>query len=144
MALLAKYFKLSGEKKLVLLEALFYLLRAKLLLSLTPFRWVAERLKKSNLEPRPVFAPAEIQVAELVTWAVEAVARHAGLRLVCLPQAIAAKWMLQRRGLPTKLYIGVKNGEENKVAAHAWLTAGQLILTGKKEMEGHQVIAVFG
>ncbi|MDB6129472.1 MAG: hypothetical protein JWM04_579 [Verrucomicrobiales bacterium] len=144
MSLPAKYFKLSKEAKLMLLEALVYLLWVKVMLTVTPFRRVAEKLKKSRLEPKSVFAVAEIRVAENVTWAIETVARHVRLGLVCLPQGIAAKWMLERRGLPTKLYIGVKNGVENKVAAHAWLTAGEMILTGKKEMAGHQVIAVFG
>jgi len=34
-----------------------------------------------------------------VAWAVQAVVRHVPLGFVCLPQAMAAKWMLRRRRL---------------------------------------------
>jgi hypothetical protein len=86
----------------------------------------------------------ERPVAQRVSWAVQAVERRSPLDFVCLPQAMAAKWMLRRRRLQSTLYLGLRPGEKAGLAAHAWLRVGDKILTGRAEALGHQVIATFG
>lgn len=45
----------------------------------------------------------------------------------CLAQAVAARWMLYLRGIPSELTIGVKG---SRFEAHAWLTAGGVPVSG--------------
>ncbi len=60
----------------------------------------------------------------------------------CLPQAIAAKQMLQKRGLRSTLYLGLARASAEKVNAHAWLRAGKLFVTGGTG-RGFTVVAAF-
>jgi hypothetical protein len=48
----------------------------------------------------------------------------------CLVQAMAGQWMLRRRGLPGKLYLGLaRDLESGELLAHAWLRTGEKVLT---------------
>lgn len=45
----------------------------------------------------------------------------------CLPQSIALRWLLCRRGMPAEVRIGVRK-EHERIHAHAWVElAGQVI-----------------
>jgi len=76
---------------------------------------------------------------------VQAVARHLPWRFVCLPQAIAAQRMLRRRGVASTLYLGVAPDREkpDAIAAHAWLRAGDKIVTGERESRHQRQVASF-
>lgn len=127
------------------LEALLCLAWAKLLIHTVPFRRLAPRLGQTQTETPPAIAAAERARAVHVSWAVQAVARHVPLRFICLPQAIAAKWMLRRRGIATTLYLGVApdRAKHEAITAHAWLRAGDKIVTGESEAARHRVLAFF-
>ena len=60
------------------------------------------------------------------------VAANAPFRAVCLPQAMAARWMLGRRGIATELHLGARTGrgDAQPFDLHAWLLCGDLCLTG--------------
>jgi hypothetical protein len=60
----------------------------------------------------------------------------------CLPQAITAKQMLQKRGLRSTLYLGLARASAEKVNAHAWLRCGQFFVTGGNG-RGFTVVAAF-
>lgn len=138
-----KFLKHSAANQCFLIEALAWLCWAKLLLLLVPFRWIAFRLGKQMAESPSAINEAERQVALRVSWAVQSVAFNLPIGFVCLPQAIAAKWMLRRRGLSSTLYLGLRKGEGLKLNAHAWLRVGDKILTGRAESFNHQVITTF-
>lgn len=144
MGRLSKFLRHDGAGRCLLIEALAWLCWAKLLLLLVPFRWIAPRLGKAMTESPPEISPAERELALKVSWAVQSAAAHVPLGFVCLPQAIAAKWMLRRRRLATTLYLGVARPDEIKFTAHAWLRAGDKILTGRAESLTHTAIAWFG
>lgn len=140
---LSKFLGHDWAARALLLEALAWLCWAKFLLLAVPFRWLAPRLGKPMTQSPPTLSADEIQSAQRVSWAVQAVARHLPLGFVCLPQAIAAKWMLRRRRLASTLYVGVARPDQMKFTAHAWLRAGDKILTGRAESTTHTVIATF-
>ena len=48
----------------------------------------------------------------------------------CLPQALAARRMLERRGIGSTLYIGTMRDEGGVRRFHAWLKAGEEWVTG--------------
>jgi hypothetical protein len=48
----------------------------------------------------------------------------------CLSQALAAAWMLRRRGGAGTIKLGAAREPEGALAFHAWLTVGPHIVTG--------------
>jgi hypothetical protein len=76
-----------------------------------------------------------------VRWAIEAAARHLPWHPVCLPQAVAAQWMLRRRGIPSTLYLGADPTADYH--AHAWVRAGTTIVTGGPLEKRFAVVSSF-
>lgn len=139
-----KFIHHRAAERWLLLEALAWLCWVKMLLAVAPFRWIAPRLGQSMTETSGSITAEERELALRISWAVQAVARHVPFGFVCLPQAISAKWMLRHRRLPATLYLGLRQSEALNLTAHAWLRAGDKILTGQAESSSHQTIATFG
>lgn len=74
---------------------------------------------------------------------VEAVCRHTPWESRCFVRALTAKKILNRRGYPCTLYMGVKVDDIGKMEAHAWLRCGDIFVTGGKG-EGFAVTGIFG
>lgn len=114
----------------LLLEALFWLVAARLTVLIIPFRYIALLLgDHMAMSPTESF-PEQAARSRQVGWAVRAVAHHTPWDSNCLAQAIAGKMMLRRRGIVSTLYLGVVKDEGKDLAAHAWLRSGDQILTG--------------
>ena len=143
MRRLNKFLTHSWRDRLLLLEALVWLSLAKVLLRLVPFRCIAPLLGRQMAQTASEITTDERQLALNISWAVQAVARHAPLGFVCLPQAMAAKWMLRRRRLASTLYLGLCVPKQRTLTAHAWLRVGDRILTGREQSRTHHAIATF-
>ena len=65
---------------------------------------------------------------------VRKVARHPPFRSACLPQAMAAQWMLRRRGMESRLFFGARRKAQGPgLQFHAWLSvAGEPVLGGEE------------
>jgi hypothetical protein len=124
------------------LEAAFWLIVMRTLIVLLPFRLIAPRLGALAMESPAELTNSEAQTAQRVSWAVQSVARR--LSLVCLPQAMAAKAMLRMRHIASTLYLGAHITPQSKIAAHAWLRCGPLIVTGKAGVRTNAPVACFG
>lgn len=146
MSVLRNLHRRTWRERLLWCEAFAALAWAKLLVHSLPFRRLATRLGRAQTETPETITRSQRAIAVEISWAVQAVARHIPLGFVCLPQAIAAKGMLRRRGLPSTLYLGVTPGRARPeaITAHAWLRAGNKIVTGEAEAAQHQVLASFG
>lgn len=124
-------------------EAIIYLIWSKTRLYTTPFSRIAPDLGTPQAETLKQVAESHRASASKISWAVQTGARYIPLRLVCLPQAMAATTMLSRRGIPSTLYLGVKMDQANALTAHAWLRAGFKWVTGGKARHGQSVVAYF-
>lgn len=140
-----KFLRRSGRERLLFLEALAGLCWDKARVALVPFHRIAPGLGAPQRETPPAIATAQRAVAVEVSWAVQAVARHSPVAFVCLPQAIAAQRMLRRRGIASTLYLGVApdRAAPALLQAHAWLRAGDKIVTGEHEATRHRALAWF-
>ncbi len=141
---LLKFWRLDPPRRLVLLEAAWTLAAVRAALRLLAFRRIAPRLGRS-IDPscaRPL-GEEQLERARLIGWAVESLSHRLPWQAKCLAQAVSAKWMLQRRGLASTLYLGVDHGQEKWLEAHAWLCCGAEIITGERQHERFQVIASF-
>jgi hypothetical protein len=94
----------------------------------------------ANRPPRRIrrFAGEE---ARWIAWAVET--QGATTQALCLPRALAAQTMLRRRGIASRLCLGVAR-EAGALVAHAWVEVGQEKIVGGAAAEGFSPIAAFG
>ena len=141
MARLRSYFRLRAEDRLLLLEAVTLLAVARLLVHTLGFERFATRLGSYMAQSSDEDSPQAYATARRVQWAVETAARNLPFDVICLPQAIAGKVMLRRRGIASTLYLGVAYDPDLK--AHAWLRVGRVIVTGAGGRIGFSVISTF-
>jgi hypothetical protein len=100
------------------------------LLRVLPFRRV-RRLMEGR-RPIRVRRPLSSGEEQRLLWAVTAVSQRLLPNRPCLPQALAAQFLLRRRGArPAHLRIGVARNDDGSIEAHAWLERdGQVLLGG--------------
>lgn len=60
----------------------------------------------------------------------------------CLVRALTARRILAGQGIPSTMYLGVRN-KDGKMEAHAWLRVGKMIVTGGDVCEGFTVVDKF-
>ncbi|MFO1270418.1 MAG: lasso peptide biosynthesis B2 protein [Rubrivivax sp.] len=107
-----------------------------------PLRWLAPVLgRAAGTAPWvPLLAPAQEARARQVGRAVQRVARRLPFTAACLPQALAARWLLGLYRVPCTLSLGLARTPAGLVA-HAWVSAGRVRVTGG---EGFGRFAVVG
>jgi Transglutaminase-like superfamily len=79
-----------------------------------------------------------------VSWAVENIGARAWMRALCLPRALAAHAMLRRRGIESRLCLGVARDRGGALSAHAWVEIGNDKIVGGAEAGGFTPLATFG
>lgn len=119
-------------------EAFASLAAARLTLMVVPFPVLARRLSAPLRKRRS----GTVAIPRRVGWAVSAVGRHSPIPFVCFPQALAARAMLRRRGIPATLHYGVAM-DEGKVRAHVWLSAIGVEVVGYVNKSDFKLIATF-
>lgn len=131
MKALRKFRALEPGDQRLILEACVYLGVARAALLVVPFRIIAQRLGR-QLSPGDSTLPsgAPAPVARRIGSAVERMARRTPWNSTCLTQTIAGKFMLRRRGLSSRLYLGTRKDESGRLLAHSWLLVGNEILIG--------------
>lgn len=130
---------MTGSERLLLCEAVLFLAGARLAVSFVGFRRLATWLAYC---PETVDCDQELvsRVGRLLTIA----ARNVPWNAVCLPQALAAKAMLARRGCGSSAHFGATLDSQGKMAAHAWLVAGGTIVVGSRGIADVTPLARFG
>jgi hypothetical protein len=135
---LQRFSRLHRTDRSLTFEAALYLAIARTWLRVVPFRKIAETLGTSHsaAAPRNVLAPGnegDDEVARQVSEAVKRAAKNIPLHAVCIQQAVAAKMMLERRGIPCVMHFGVARGLPDSgtaMRAHAWLRTANVEITG--------------
>ena len=131
--------KLERGRKTLLAEALAALAMAQLAMIFIPFRQIARWLGTAGAESPAEASEREMRIAEEIGWAVSALARRVPWDGRCLAQALAATWMLRRRGLEGTVSFGARRGERAGFDAHAWLRVGSRMVTGGPEHQSFQI-----
>ena len=134
---LRRFTQVDRRRRLLVIEAVACLLAARLSLLVVPFPALARRLghfvppsdPRAALSSVPA-APERIHLAREIGWAVTRAARHVPFKAVCLPQAMAAQFMLRRRGVASAMHFGAARGTDESLDAHAWLDAAGVEVTG--------------
>ena len=148
--LLLRARQVDSRRRALLAEAVACLLAARLALIFIPFPRLAQRLGTFVPPSDPRVAQAanavpqdQTQLAEEIGWAVTRAARYVPFKAVCLPQAMAARVMLKRRGVKSVMHFGAAKGAEKPLDAHAWLDAAGVEVTGYPVAKNFAEIACF-
>jgi hypothetical protein len=144
--MVAKWIRLDWSQRLALLEAASTLTISNIAVHLLPFRWISPRLGILGKAPTDRQINKEQQKeAQQIGWAIMVLARYFPWDAKCLARALAGKWMLQRRGITSTLYLGVEQvqGGEKWLDAHAWLRCESVFVTGESQHESYKVLATF-
>jgi hypothetical protein len=138
----------SREDRALLFEATLRLVWLRLVLMAVPFPLLMQRagVFVPPQDPRALRAaqpadPAEAAMARRIGWAVSRAARHLPFEVVCLPQALAARAILGRRGIASAMHFGAGRGTKKPLEAHAWLDAAGVEVTGYPVAESYVELA---
>jgi hypothetical protein len=130
--------KAKTLRRKYILEAIFFLLMARLAVALLPPRSVLAWASRAPRHRRR-FSGHE---ADWVSWAVEEAASKRWVGAVCLPRALAAQAMLRRRGIAGRLCLGVAR-ENDSLVSHAWLEIGSKTVVGQAGRDRFSKISEF-
>jgi hypothetical protein len=126
---------------LVFIEAWILLHVSKAIILFFPFKKIAAKLGVSQVEtPKDPIAGYQLSLVEI---SLKRAVKYTVYNSKCYDQALAAKFMLNRRQLPSTLYFGL-NKENNQLSAHAWVRCGDSIVIGKHGVEKYTPVAWFG
>jgi len=131
---------MRGADRLLVCEAVAMLGLARLMVLTVPFRYMVPWLSRCP-ETESCDQVLLLRVRQAVTTA----ARNVPWNAVCLPQAMAAKAMLARRGCGSSFHLGANpDAAQRKLSAHAWLVAGGTVVVGAGGIAGVTPLARFG
>jgi hypothetical protein len=136
---LGTFARMSRKDRLLICEAIVLLGMARFIVLAIPFRMIAPWLSTT---PGRQFDDEFL--LKRIRRAVTTAARNVPWNAVCLPQALAAKAMLARRGCGSTFHLGAGTNDEGKLIAHAWLACGGKIVVGAEGMAGVTQVARFG
>lgn len=134
-------YALRGE----LLEAAIALTVASFRVRHRPFEELAPRLGRQGRRAIVELGDAERVVVRTTEQVIAGICRRLPAPPTCLVQAVAARSLLARRGIPATLYIGVAGSTaEGRMQAHAWLECGDRVVTGRAGFARFKPIVWFG
>ncbi len=130
------------SKGILIVEAFFYLLIARLVLKVFSFQRLVGLFSttpnKTELsgEPRR-WACIKVQRAIFYVW------KRFPWKPTCFHRALAAQAMLRRRGVSTTLYYGAATLPERGLTGHVWVQDGSIGVVGHLAAEGLHFVARF-
>ena len=136
---LATFRRLTWAERRLVLEATICLAAARIAVLTVPFRIIVRWVSRS-----PENSACDDLLRRQVAWAIDVAAKNVPWNAVCLPQAMAAKAMLARRGCGSTFHLGAGFDENGKFVAHAWLAANGEIIVGAAGIQGLSPLAKFG
>lgn len=115
--------------------------------------YFSQRWRCGSCQPRRVFIWANrpqrratrfaAVEANWVAWSIGCMSAKRWINASCLSSALAVHAMLRRRGIVSRLCLGVAR-DASAVVAHAWVEAGQHVIVGAAEAGRFTQIVQFG
>jgi hypothetical protein len=136
---LRTFLAMRGGNRLLVCEAAAMLAIARLTVLTVPFRVMARWLSRV-----PETGSCDVALVSRVRDAVTVAARNVPWNAACLPQAMAAKAMLARRGCGSAFHLGANCDGRHTLTAHAWLEAGGTVVVGAAGVPFVTPLASFG
>ena len=133
-----KFFEITGREQVMMLEAFYWLVIYTFLIYVMPFRWWQESIgqKMQPLQEKPLTREQLWQIREVRRAVFRANKVLFGLAK-CFALSLTLKKMLQKRGMDSTLYLGVKKNGHESLLAHAWLKCGDITVYGGRNAAVH-------
>ena len=81
---------------------------------------------------------------ERVVWAVSVASVYVPGARSCLPRALATQSLLERRGVPARLRLGLAKSENGTIEGHAWVESDGRVVIGGTDLDRYTTIESFG
>lgn len=140
---LALYKSAPPHRKHLLWEALFSLALARAAMACLPFRRIAAWMGTPGGQTPSNATQEALRAAEEIGWAVSALGPRVPWDGRCLAQALAANYMLRRRGMEATVTFGVNKNPSGDLIAHAWLRFGSAYITGGDGENDFKILTTF-
>lgn len=128
MSKLRTFLALDSVDKIATFEAIALVLYAKFLVaSVPPRKW---RKRFGAVATHSTKQDANLATVRRVRLAILRALNNVPGSPNCLPQALTGRWMLERRGIASSLFIGTQRDGAGKRQFHAWLKVGEEWVTG--------------
>jgi hypothetical protein len=154
---LKKFFILPIGKKLILAEAFFMLGAGRFSVLLCPFDKIKMKVESNIAKLKHKYkltknanvlentgSGKQLEDVFAVKWAVMVMSRYTPWKSNCFAQALAAHYMLGRRGLITSMHFGLAKKDTEEIAAHAWLLCNDIVVTGEREKKKFDTVLCIG
>ena len=137
-----EFIRLPMQVKWMLLEVLFLSAKYRRQMLYQPFAEISPAIGTLGLETDR--NSADDPVVFHVRRAIDIVCKRTIWESMCMVRALTAKKMLNRRGFPCTLYMGVAKDSDGKMIAHAWCRCGKIYVTGGNGHKKYTVTAIYG
>lgn len=128
MRKIKKLLGLSTAEQILLLHSAVLLILSTIGLRFFPWLKI-QRLFLDVASRHPYRSGSSRPSVQKIHWTLRA-ASHRIPKATCLPQALAAQYLLVRNGYPAELQIGVAKRSSGKLEAHAWVITENQFLVG--------------
>ena len=114
------------------LQVYVLLIGARGIITAFPLRRITAHLGTPQAETSSLgLLDHQLRYAHRVGWAIAKLSSHTPTTSNCYPQALTARWLLHRRGIPSTVYYGAAfQSGRSALAAHVWVRCGPLTVTG--------------
>jgi hypothetical protein len=137
------FLKLSKIEKSLFIQAYYFCIVFSLYLTFVHQKKAFKRLGIRGVESPFDLTMGVEEKVKMVEKSTRRAIRFIPWKVKCFARAIAAKRLLQMRGIPSTIYLGVAKEGNSKMIAHAWLRCGSVIVTGKEEMQRFTMVTFF-
>ena len=128
---LAKWRVLASQDRRLLYETVYWLCVMRLAILLVPVQRLCRWFRVQQHDAQMLLDAPQHETARRIGWAIRAAAPRTFWQSACLVQALSGMAMLRRRNIPGVFYLGVaRDHATGAVISHAWLCAGNQVLTG--------------
>lgn len=119
-------------------EIVTYLAIARFMIRFLPYAWWKKTLgpigTREEIHPATTLTKSQLQQVQSISRNILQMAHWVPFDAVCLPQAMTGRWMLNRRGIASEIFLGARKGTGKKpVDLHAWLMVDDRCVTGESE-----------
>jgi Transglutaminase-like superfamily len=136
------YYLFDRDMKILLIEAYFYLMWARLL-KILPFAKISTNLGSYMEETSSEMESSNLTTINKISQSIQIMSRYTVWESQCMVKAIAGMKMLKKRNIESTIYFGTRKNENGSLVAHAWLRSGPLYISGVEGMNRFTVVGKF-
>lgn len=142
---LVSWQRLPGRVRWLFLPSWCLLGIARFAILVLPFHVIARWLgPEAGVTPfTPVLQAGQIALAREIGQTVRLAAGYTPWQSLCQPQVLVARFWLGLFGIPFIVNYGLRKDEQGGLAAHAWVCAGPVAVTGGQAWDAFVVVRSF-